>query len=328
MSGGGSAVSITNWNGMQAPTYGAMNQIWMNQQANANTWASQAKQNDDAWRQQRDEEIQAYMDSESQWRTTQNAIALLQQAAALYFANKQYQAAKEAQDHQIEVWETEKEWARRYQDLWYNNYRPIEESFLAEKAAVDPYDPKYDEAEARAVTDVRREFSLAREKMRKCIDPRCIGMTCETTKQLAIAEARAAVGAINKGYRAEEARKDIKDAQRDEVIFSLLNLGRGLQTNSLNALNSAAAAAAQAATYKPYAGYQAAVGMIGDYWRSYAADRAGQSRQNASILGRQGASYMLGQGYTGNTATSINSFGYNAPQITGTTTGFSHSYRY
>lgn len=324
----GGTVYIGNWGGLQSPAYGAMNQVWANQQANANIWAAQAKANDDAWRTQHNQDVTRFLENENRWRTVEMAIAGLQQVAALYFANKQYQAAKEAQDHQIEVWKTEKEWAQRYQDLWFNKYRPIEEKFLAEKAAEKPYTPRYDTAEARAVSDVRREFAMAREKMRKCIDPRCIGMTCQTTKQLAIAEARAAVGAINKGYRAEEARKDIKDAQREEAIFALLQLGRGLQTSSLNALNSAAAAAQTAATYKPYSGYQSAVGMIGNYWRGVAADRAGQNRQAASILGRQGANYMMGQGYTGNAAVSSNSFSYNAPQVTGSTGGFSHRYRY
>ena len=52
----GSAVMISNWQGMQMPmqaslengVYAAQNQLWLNQQANANQWASQAKANDDA----------------------------------------------------------------------------------------------------------------------------------------------------------------------------------------------------------------------------------------------------------------------------------------
>lgn len=322
------SVSIANWGGLEAPVFGAMDQIFKNNQANADGWMSNWKDAMNEWKTQREQEVQEFIENENKWRTVQNAIALLQQAAAFYFANKQYQAAKEAQDHQIEVWKTEKEWAKRYQDLWYNKYRPIEEKFLKEKAEVKPYVAKYDEAEARAVTDVRREFAMARENLRKCVDPRCIGVSCSLNKQIAIAEARAAIGAINKGYRAEEARKDIKDAQRDEAIFSLLQLGRGLQAASLNALNSAAAAAATAATYKPYAGYQAAVGNMAGYWQSYAADRAGAARQNASILGRQASNYSMRQGYTGNTATSINSFGYGAPQVTGSTGGFSQRYNH
>lgn len=325
---GASTVNIGNWGGTQGNTmYGAVHTQYLGNQAKADVYAQKYLDADLAWRNQRNDEIQEFIENENKWRKVQTAIALLQQAAAFYFANKQYQAAKEAQDHQIEVWKTEKEWAKRYQDLWYNKYRPIEEKFLKEKAEVQPYEAKYDESEARAVTDVRREFALARQKVRKCIDPRCIGLTCETSKQLAIAEARAAVGAINKGYRAEEARKDIKDAQRDEVIFSLLNLGRGLQTSSLNALNSARAAAATAATYKPYAGYQAAVGNATGYWMGYAADRAGQARQNASIYSRQASNYSIRQGYTGWTPNTVGSMTQNSPSITGVN-GNSFSYSY
>ncbi len=314
-------VTIKNFDKDDNTAYGALHHQYINNQANADKWMETALIADKAWQEQRKAEMEKYWENESFWRKVQMGIALLQQVAALYFANKQYKAAKEAQDHQIEVWKTEKEWAKRYQDLWYNKYRPIEESFLSEKSNQPEYQPRYDEVEARAVTDVRREFAMAREKMRRCIDPRCIGMRCATEKQLAIAEARAAVGAINKGYRAEEARKDVKDAQRDEAIFSLLQLGRGLQTTSLNALNSASAAAKIAATYKPYAGYQAAVGMIGSYWQSYAADQAGINRQRASIMGRQGANYAIGQGYTGNTVQNTRFGGDSYSQVTGTVGG-------
>jgi hypothetical protein len=56
MGGSSDAVSITNWSQMQDPLgqgvqYG-VNQVWMNQQANADKWATQAKANDDAWRAQ------------------------------------------------------------------------------------------------------------------------------------------------------------------------------------------------------------------------------------------------------------------------------------
>lgn len=323
------SVRIRNWDGYRAPAYGAMNQVWLNQQANADKWASQAKANDDAWRGKHEQEFKQWLEyqknkdekllqNETLWRKVETAIAIMQQLAAYKFARKQYKAAKEAQDHQIEVWKTEKEWAKRYQDLWFNKYRPLEEQFLAEKAGQAPYTPRYDTAEARAVTDVRREFAMAREQARRCIDPRCIGELCWNVKQLAIAEAKATVGAINKAYRAEEARKDIKDAQRDEALFALLQLGRGLQAASLGALNSAAQAAQVAATYKPYAGYEAAVGMIGNYWRGYAADRAGINRQQANIMSAQASNYAIGSGYTGNTnATISRSFDMHAPAITG-----------
>lgn len=329
MGGSSSAVSITNWGDSQAPFFGAMNQVYLNNQANAGKWAETFLKANKAAREQQKEQYEEWLENQKLWQKIEMAIAALQQAAAFYFADKQYKAAKEAQDHQIEVWKTEKEWAKRYQDLWYNKYRPIEEAFLDEKRNQADYIPRYDEAESRAITLIRQEFARAREKARRCIDPRCIGEIADTERKLRIAEAQAIAGAVNKGYRAEEARKDIKDAQKDEAIFALLQLGRGLQTSSLNALNSASRAAEIAATYKPYAGYQAAVGMTANYWRGFAADKAQYAGQTAQILGRQAAAYSLGQGYTGNTsASTASSFSINAPAVTGTVGGFSHQYSY
>lgn len=287
----GIPVTVSNW-GADGTYYGAINQQWLNMQANADKW--QQILND-----RHKEELNRYYEDQDKWRLAQNAIALLQQAASFYFADKQYKAAKEAQDHQIEVWKTEKEWAKRYQDLWNDHYRPKEEAFLAEKWSEGKYEPQYDTAQARALTHIRREFGQAREKVRKCIDPRCVGYACHSLKSLAIAEAKAAVGAIEKGFRAEEARKEIEDAKHDEIIFKLLQLGRGLANDSLNALNSAAKAAEVAATYKPYAGWEAAVGNATSYWMGHAGMRAAQAQQSGSILNRQMNNY-IGMGYTGN----------------------------
>lgn len=299
---GGSATRITNWGDMQSPMTGSLMNLHNTHELNAGKWAEKSLKADEQWRKQRQKEVEEFRKNQDFWRKTELAIATLQKLAAFYFADKQYQAAKEAQSHQNEVWETEKEWAKRYQDLWFNKYRPIEEEFLKEKAKQKEYTPRYEEAETRALTSVRREFAQARKQARRCIDPRCIGMKCATDKELAIAEARAAVGAINKGYRAEEARKDVKDAQFDEIKFSLLKLGRGLGSDSLNALNSASAAARIAATYKPYAGYEAAVGSLFGEARSWASNQAMSAGQQADIYSRQASAYALGQGYTGNVA--------------------------
>ncbi len=291
--GGASAVSITNWDKMQKPAYDALHQNWVDRQANAKEWNEHFEKELEAWKERRKAEWTDYKEEQEKWRLVEYAIIAAQKVIALYFADKQYQAAKEAQDHQNEVWETEKKWAERYQDLWFNKYRPVEEQMLAEKANQEKYTPRYDEVEARAVTTVRREFANAREQARQCIDPRCIGMLCSTNKELAIAEARATVGAVNKAYRAEEARKDMKDAQRDETIFALLQLGRGLQTSSLNSLNSAAEAARIAATYKPYEGYATALGSIFGEARGWAADRRVSAGNNADIISRQIGAYSM-----------------------------------
>lgn len=262
------------------------------------------------------EALKMHYEDQEKWRLIQNGIALLQQAAAFAFAEKQREAAREAQEHQNEVWRTEKEWAQRYQDLWFNKYRPIEEAFLDKHNNKAEYEPQYDTVQARALTHIRREFATARERVRQCVDPRCVGFSCASLKALSIAEAQSAVGAIEKGYRAEEARKTTLDAQHDEIMYKLIQLGRGLATESLGALNGAAQAAANAATYKPYAGFEAAVGNTTGYWMGYAANRAESARQGGSLLQRQMNNYM-NMGYTGNVGTQTYVNPQYAPNVTG-----------
>ncbi|WP_227245510.1 hypothetical protein [Paraburkholderia caribensis] len=69
MSGGGGSTALTNWpmmtDPLQSGVYGAVNQVWYNQQANANVWASQAKANDDANRAQHEKDVEAWNEQAS-----------------------------------------------------------------------------------------------------------------------------------------------------------------------------------------------------------------------------------------------------------------------
>lgn len=336
------AVNIMNWGGMRQPLE-AMNSI---KEANYGQWAGEFIRQQNAWRDWQAQRQKEWLDinygeegnryednpqsgggvygdarrSEEKWRKIQLAIAALQQAASLYFADKQYKAAKEAREHQMDVWRTEREWAKRYQDTWYNKYLPLEMSLLNKvKARLnDPnyVKPKYDVARSRAVITVRSEFAKAREKIRKCYDPRCIGFSCNSLKQLAIEEAKAATGAIEKAYRAEEARADVKRAELEESVFSLAKLGRGLADSSLGALNAASRAAEIAATYKPYEGYERAVGGATGYWLDYASRRYGESEGRAGMLGSQAQSYMMTQGMYSKPDSMLVSGTAAMPQIT------------
>lgn len=204
----------------------------------------------------------------------QAASGAAQAAALLTAATLQYRHAKEQLDLQRDIWRTQKKWAGQYHDLWYNKYRPVEEAFLAYLSGKKPYVPQYASVESRSVVSVRREFAQAREQARRCIDPRCVGLLCATERQLAIEEAKAAITMINRGFRTEEARKDIKDAQWEQSIFSLLNLGRGMVTASLGSLQGAAQTAAAAKDVNPYSGFISAIGNITSQWRQTQANNA------------------------------------------------------
>ena len=183
-------------------------------------------------------------------------------AANITIAEMQRRTEKEKLEFQKEIWETQKKWAEMYHNLWNEKYKPVEIAFLDHVARREPYVPQYDAAESRAVVAVRKEFAAARERVRKCIDPRCFGESCHTNKVLAIEEAKAAVSAANRGFRAEEARKDAKDAQWEDLMIAVLQLGRGLATGANQALSSAAQTASAASNINPLGGYAAAIGNI------------------------------------------------------------------
>lgn len=174
-------------------------------------------------------------------------------AGSIFGGMQQAKISKESIALQREIFQFQKKIAEDFHNLWLEKYKPVEKHFLdTMKAKLDnPYQAQYDAVESRATVALRREFALAREQIRRCVDPRCSGFYCHSNKQIAIEEARIGVDAVTKGWRAEEARKDLKDAQDQEAIFALLNLGRGLQTGSLNALNGASSAATAAAAIAP-----------------------------------------------------------------------------
>lgn len=342
--GGSSSVAISNWDGMFSP----LETMYNTAQTNHGEWYGTYVEEAQKWRDFQAERQNEWLEinygypdnlydknvdgsggvygdarrSESFWRKVQLAIAGLQQAASFYFADKQYQAAKEAREHQMEVWETEKKWAQRYQDTWYEKYLPLELKLLNKiKAKLnDPNatKPRYDIVESRAVGVVRSEFARAGEKVRRCIDPRCVGALCDTLKQLAFEEAKSAAGAIDKAYRAEEARADNKEAQYEESAFNMAKLGRGLASASLGALNSAAQAAQIAATYNPYEGYEQAAGGTFGYWHSFASDRSIQQGSTANIIGRQASGYMMTQGQLSSPSDMLMP-ATTPPPVTGTT---------
>ena len=191
-------------------------------------------------------------------------IAGIQSAASLYFADKQYEVAKQGQDRLDDTWEHEKEWSDELRNLWRNSYKTCEETqaFEACKRVQDGYVVNYNAVMARAIEPVRREFSRARAKLERESNVHCTGSTCYQTRLLDIAEAKAITAATNQSWRDEENRKDVKEAGYREERYKVLGMGRGVIGDSLNALKTATVAAAQASKINPYEGYERAVGGI------------------------------------------------------------------
>lgn len=185
-------------------------------------------------------------------------------STGLSFASAKLQAdaEKDKLKLQKEVFAEQKKFAHLYHDLWNNHYRPLELSFLDYWAKKKPYEPQYQATQARITVAVRDEFARAKEKLRRCVDWRCFGYICESLKSLSLAEARSAVEALNKGYRAEEARKEIKDKEWQDGLFAMLQLGRGLIPYAMNALNGASSSAQATQLLNPNQGYANALGAL------------------------------------------------------------------
>lgn len=194
-------------------------------------------------------------------------IALIQQAASFYFADKQHDVAKQAQNRFDEIWTNQKEKADKLFNHWDENGRPAEARMLNE-AMNRRYNVDYETAKQRAVATARSEFARAREKVQRESRVHCVGATHTALRQLQIAEAKAVVLATNSAIRFEEERKHQRESQYREETYKWAALIQGAVTGSSNAIRTAQQAAAAAGSINPYEGWsQSVAGLsnIGGY---------------------------------------------------------------
>lgn len=199
------------------------------------------------------------------------AIAGIQQAAAFYFADKQHDTAKQSQNRLDDIWKFQKEQGERYFNHWDKNARPeeLEQLQRAIEREREGYQPDYETAKNRVLIDVRSEFGKAREKLNREQNFHCVGANQHAHRQLNIAEAKTAVASLNQAYRAEEQRKDLKEAQYREELYKWLAMFRGSIGDSLNAANSASKVAAARSTINQYDGWIQAISGLSHLGRAY-----------------------------------------------------------
>lgn len=220
------------------------------------------------------------------------AIAGIQQVAAFYFADKQHDTAKQAQARLDDVWQLQKGQSEKLFNHWYENGRPeeLEQLQKAHEREQAGYQVDYETAKNRVLADVRGEFGRAREKLLHERKAHCVGASRYAQRQLNIAEAKAAVAAINQAYRAEEQRKDLKEAQYREELYKWLGVFRGSIGDSLNASKGASAVAAARGQINPYESWQQAFGGMSNLGSAFG------SMNNAQTF--QGMSGLYGQLFT------------------------------
>lgn len=188
-------------------------------------------------------------------------ISLIQQAASFYFADKQHDVAKQAQNRFDDVWNNQRDKSDKFFNHWYDHSRPIEIRMLNDANAREQrgYPVDYETTKNRAMTTARAEFSRAREKVQRESHIHCVGASRTALRQLQIAEAKAVVLATNSAIRMEEERKHQRESQYREEVYKWNAMFQGRISDSLNALRTAQQAAAAAGSINPYEGWSQAV---------------------------------------------------------------------
>lgn len=234
------------------------------------------------------------------------AIAGIQQVAAFYFADKQHDVAKQSANRLDDAWQFSKAQSDKMFKHWDENARPeeLEQLQKASDREEKGYQVDYETAKNRVLADVRGEFGRAREKLLRERKAHCVGANRHAHRQLNIAEARAAVAALNQAYRAEEQRKDLKEAQYREELYKWLALFRGSVGDSLNASKSATAAAAARGQINPYEGWQHAFGGLTNFNRVWGDANTAQAQMG--VTGLYGSLF-------GNPTGNVGSIGNNMP---------------
>lgn len=239
-----SDATITNWGGMADPLgqgvlYG-VNQVWLNQQANADTWAAHAKANDDMWRQQAKENADAWVEQQKDWRIAWGIAQAAYAAAQTLLANNALEAAKDAAEKQYEIADRQQQIAESEYARYSAHFAVCEDATINEECARPEYVEPIEDQANRAIVDIRRQFGIARAQAQRRRNRYCIGSVIAIDRQLSIDEARAGGEAKERVRRFLEERQE---SRRDKFFnrkIQLFNIGRNIQASSVTEMNTAA----------------------------------------------------------------------------------------
>lgn len=241
---GASAVQIINWPEIEMPlqsgTYGAMNQVWQNQQANANQWASQAKANDDAWREQHKKDIEAWTKQQDKWFAAWAIAQAAYAAAQTLLANNALDAAKDAAAKQYNIANRQQNIAEEEYARYKQHFAACENKTIDEECARPEYSEDIEAQANRAVVEVRKQFSLARQQLQRRRQRYCIGSIIYQEQQLAVEEARAIAQAKEKVRRYLEERQESRRDKYFNRKLQLFNIGRNIKADAIGEFGKAA----------------------------------------------------------------------------------------
>ncbi|SAK62663.1 hypothetical protein AWB76_03289 [Caballeronia temeraria] len=244
MGGGADAVAITNWQQMEQPLgsgvlYG-VNQVWENQQANADVWARQAVFNDDKWREQQKYLAEASATQQKEgwatWLGAQTGYAIAQ----TLLADNALKAAQDQAEKQYDIANRQQLIAEQEYARYSEHFAPCENATVDEECARPEYTEPIEDEANRAAVDIRVQFGNVRQQLDRRRNRYCIGAYFAADRTLAIEQARAV------GEGKERARRYLEDRQFNRQFkyfdrkMAILNLGRGIKADATSIFGNAA----------------------------------------------------------------------------------------
>lgn len=238
-------------------------------------------------------------------------MAKIQALLGLAFGYLQYQSADRTADRQYDIANrqmciAEEEYAR-YKCV----YVECEDSLAAEVCAETLPEVDYDVYADRALRDVRKTFTIAREKLSRKRSRYCISDALKNDCQMEKAEALAVIAARESAYRYAEKRRDYLEERRFERRKVIFQHGRNIMTGQSTVYQTGLGLATQAlgaagqARNDLYAGLGGiAQGLLGSYYQTV-------------------NPFPYGSGYTGSGATTTG--GSTGAFTNGSASGFSPS---
>lgn len=240
------------------------------------------------------------------WR---NIIAGIQAATQIYFADKQYEIAKQAQDRL----DADAAINRDRSGTTFGQFTKgiaCEDAMRDEACAKVIPEPDINDIRRQAEAEVRRTYAPMKKKILDCTPVHCMKAACNTLAKLANEEAKAILSLTNQMMRQAIAKWETDKAAALSFKYQMLGLGRGYVGNSTALMAAAGLNTQAAAQINPYSGAIQAVNSIASTARSLTLQEANNFAGMGINVGRQG------------TPTSV-----SGSQISRVETGFDNQYR-
>ena len=245
-----------------------------------------------------------YFQSIADTNLARNVIAGIQSLTQYYFADKQYEIAKQAQDRLNNISNIELARSGTLFDQFGKGIS-CEDAQLLEACGMKVERPDINDIRRRVHADVKRIYAATKRKIKECFGPACASAMCSELNKTEREEARTLVGVTSATYQKETLLFEQRLATAKSWRYQVLAFGRGSVQASTALMQGAAQNAQLAAQINPYSGYIQAVNGIANTARSI-------SLQEANSFRGMGINMRSQITAPGSGATQVAGFDYNS----------------